>query len=99
MARRYSIDTRDRAIRMILEYRAAHPSWASVIRYVSGALGVHTGTLKSWYRRAEALAGVKPSQDCYARVTLLRLQRQASDLELAVEIVASINELRARDFC
>ena len=51
--KRYSPETRDRAIRMVLDHRGSiHSKWAA-IHSVASKLGMTPETLRRWIRQAE----------------------------------------------
>ena len=57
---KYPAELRERAVRMVLESRADHPSEFVAIRSIAGKLGIGSPeTLRKWVRRAEIDGGVR----------------------------------------
>ena len=57
----YPDELRERAVRMVAEARPKYPSQWAAITAVTGMLGIGTPeTLRTWIRRSEVDAGLKP---------------------------------------
>ena len=58
---KYPDELRERAVRMVAEVRPQYPSQWAAITAVAGMLGIGTAeTLRTWIRRSEIDAGLKP---------------------------------------
>src|SRR5688500_1945724 len=84
---KYSPELRERAVRMVFDHTAAHPSQWATIRSVSEKLGVTTEVLRRWGRQAERDAGQRPGLTTDERAELKRLQREVFELKRANEIL------------
>src|SRR4249920_1252240 len=84
---KYSPELRERAVRMVLDHAADHPSQWSAIRSVGEKLGCSVEALRRWVRQAERDAGQRPGLTTDERAELKRLQRENVELRRANEIL------------
>ena len=84
---KYSPELRERAVRMVLEHAADHPSQWAAIRSVGEKLGCSVEALRRWVRQAERDAGQRPGLTTSERDELKRLQRDNFELKRANEIL------------
>lgn len=84
---RYSPEVRARAVRMVLDHQADHPSQWAAICSIADKIGCSGETLRKWVRREERDAGVRagPTSDQLAR--LKELERENRELRQANEIL------------
>ena len=84
---KYSPEVRERAVRMVFDHAAEHPSQWAAIRSVGEKLGIRTESLRRWVRQAERDAGTRPGLTTTEREELKRLQREVIELKRANEIL------------
>jgi transposase len=57
---RFSSEVRERAIRLVMEQRPAHPPEWAALQAVATKLGTTAETLRKWVRQAERDTGQRP---------------------------------------
>jgi len=84
---RYSPEVRARAVRMVLDRQADHPSQWAAICSIAAKIGCTAETLRKWMRREERDAGIRagPTSDQLER--LKALERENRELRQANEIL------------
>ncbi len=89
MARRsrYSAEVRERAVRLVREHGAEHPSQWAAITSIAGKLGCTAETLRNWVRQAERDAGVRGGLTTDERQRLKELERENRELKRTNEIL------------
>jgi transposase len=83
----FSPEVRERAIRMVHEQTAAHPSQWAAVRSIAEKIGCHPETLRSWMRRQEVDTGQRPGVTTAAEARLKELERENRELKRANEIL------------
>ena len=84
---RYSPEVRARAVRMVLEHQADHPSQWGAISSIAGKFGCTAETLRKWVRQAERDAGERSGLTGDERARLKALERENRELRQANEIL------------
>ena len=84
---KHSPEVRERAVRMVFDHTAEHPSQWATIRSVGEKLGIDTESLRRWVRQAERDAGQRRGLTTTEREDLKRLQRENVGLKRANEIL------------
>ena len=86
-AKKYSVETRERAVRLVFDHESEHASqWAAIVS-ITGKIGCTPETLRSWVRRAERDSGKRPGLRTDERQRLKDLEREVRELKRANEIL------------
>ncbi|QKD86277.1 IS3 family transposase [Xanthomonas axonopodis pv. vasculorum] len=84
---KYSVEVRERAVRMVLEHQDRHSSQWAAIKSIAGKIGCTAETLRNWVRRAERDQGLRPGLTTDERVRMKALEREVRELRQANEIL------------
>ena len=97
-SKRYPVELRERAVRMVAEVRGDQESeWAAMSR-VAGLLGVGTPeTVRKWVRQAEVDAGARPGVTTEDSVEVKRLKRENAELKRANAILKAASAFFAAE--
>ena len=97
-SKRYPVELRERAVRMVTEIRSDHESdWAAMTK-VAELLGVGTPeTIRKWCRQAEVDAGQRPGLTTEESAELKRLKRENAELKRANAILKSASAFFAAE--
>ena len=94
---RYPPELRERAIRLVREHRAEHPSEWAAIQSVAGKLGMTPETLRIWLRRGEVDQHQRPGVTTAERERIRELERENRELRRANEILRAASAFFARE--
>ena len=84
---RYSPELRERAVRMVREHGAEHPSQWAAITAIASKLGCTGETLRKWVRQAERDTGHRGGLTTDERQRLKELEREVRELKRVNEIL------------
>src|SRR5215468_1508702 len=84
---KHSPEVRERAVRMVFDQTAEHPSQWAAIRSVGEKLGIRTESLRRWVRQAERDAGQRSGVTTDERERVKQLERGVVELRRANEIL------------
>jgi len=85
--KKYSLETRERAVRLVFEQEGEHGSQWAAITSIAGKIGCTPETLRGWVRRAERDTGKRPGLTTDERARLKDLERENRELKRANEIL------------
>ena len=86
-SKRYALEVKERAVRMVLEREREHDSQWAAIRSISSKIGCSAAALRNWVRQAERDTGRRPGLTTAEREELKRLKRENFELKRANEIL------------
>ena len=97
-SKRYPVELRERAVRMVAEIRGEQPSeWAAMVR-VAQLLGIGTAeTVRQWCRQAEVDAGARPGVTSEEAAEVKRLKRENAELKRANAILKAASAFFAAE--
>jgi transposase len=86
-SKRYSLEIRERAVRMVLEHEEEYPSQWAAIESIAEKFGCTSETLRRWVRRAERDSGRREGPTTDERERVKELERENRELKRANEIL------------
>jgi transposase len=86
-SKRYPVEVRERAIRMVLEHEGEYDSQWAAISSVAQKVGMTPETLRKWVRRAEIDGGLRSGVSTEERARIKKLERENRELRRANEIL------------
>lgn len=85
--RKYSRETRERAVRLVWDTEAEYSSqWAAIVS-ISEKVGCTSETLRKWVRQAERDAGKRAGPTSDEQDRIRELEREVRELKRANEIL------------
>ncbi len=96
-SKRYPLEVRERAVRLVFEHREEYPHEWAAIRSIAGKVGCSEETLRGWVRRAEVDGGVRPGVSTAEAGRIKELERENRELRRANEILKAASAFFARE--
>jgi len=95
-AKRYSLEVRERAVRLLFEHEKDYRSrWAAVVS-IASKIGCTPETLRSWVRRVEIDTGRRDGMTSEDRARLKALEKENKELRRANEILKTASAFFAQ---
>jgi transposase len=85
--KRYSEETKERAVRLLRQQLDQHASEWEAIRSIASKMGCNPDTLRKWFRQAQRDEGERPGPTTEERQRLKELERENRELRRANEIL------------
>jgi transposase len=86
-SKRYPVEVRERAVRMVFEHQDEYDSQWAAISSIATKLGITPETVRKWVRRAEIDEGQRPGITTSERERLKELEKENRELRRANEIL------------
>jgi len=96
-SKRYPVEVRERAVRLVLEHRREYETEWAAIRSIAEKVGVGQETLRKWVRRAEIDDGLRPGITSAEAQRIKELEREVKELRRANEILKAASAFFARE--
>ena len=84
---KYSPETRERAVRMVLEHRGEYSSPWAAVESIAPKIGCSPHTLNEWVKRHEVDTGCRDGVTTDERERIKALEREVKELRRANEIL------------
>ena len=85
--RRYTVEVRERAVRMVLDHERDYGSQWAAIKSIAEKIGCTAETLRKWVCQVERDSGRRPGLTTEERERLKALERENRELKRANEIL------------
>jgi transposase len=95
--KRYPVEVRERAVRMVFEHRDEYATkWATMVS-IAEKIGCSAETLRGWVRQAEVDRGQRPGTTSTDAERIKELERENRELRRANEILKAASAFFARE--
>lgn len=95
--RRYPLELKERAVRLVLELRRVRGQEFGAITEVARELGVGAESLRGWVRQAQIDGAERPGTTSSDRERIVELEREIRELRRSNEILKAASAFFARE--
>jgi transposase len=96
-SKRYPLEVRERAVRLVLEHRGEYESEWAAITSIAQKCGMTAETLRKWVRQTEIDGGRRPGVSSEEAQRIKELERENKELRRANEILKAASAFFARE--
>jgi transposase len=95
--KKYPVELRERAVRLVFEMRKERGTSTGVIPEVAARLGIGDQSLRIWVKQAEVDSGRRPGTSTDEGARLAELEREVRELRRSNEILRAASAFFARE--
>jgi transposase len=95
--KRYPVEVRERAVRLVLEHRGEYQTEWAAISSIAQKCGMTAETLRKWVRQTEIDGGRRPGISSAEAQRIKELERENKELRRANEILKAASAFFARE--
>jgi transposase len=95
--KRYPVEVRERAVRLVLEHRGEYQSEWAAITSIAQKCGMTAETLRKWVRQVEVDGGRRVGVSSEEAARIKELERENRELRRANEILKAASAFFARE--
>jgi transposase len=96
-SKRYPLEVRERAVRLVMEHRGEYESEWAAITSIAQKCGMTAETLRKWVRQTEIDGGRRPGISSEEAARIKELERENKELRRANEILKAASAFFARE--
>ena len=96
-SKRYPVEVRERAVRLVVEHRGEYQTEWAAICSIAAKCGMTAETLRKWVRQAEVDGGRRPGVSSEEAARIKELEREVKELRRANEILKAASAFFARE--
>ena len=97
MPTKWDKETREKAVRLVIDHREDYPSQWAAVKAVSSRLGMSPETLRRWIRRQRIDAGKEDGITTEQAAEMRELKRKNAELERTIEILKAATSFFVRE--
>ena len=97
MPKRWDTETKQKAVRLVIEHRSDYSSEWAAITTIATRLGMSAETLRKWVRQSRVDAGQEKGVTTEQAAEIRELKRKNAELEQTVAILKAATTFFARE--